>query len=347
MKVLHLVCTDIFSGAENVACQIIKGFEKNKEYEMVYCSPEGKNKKSLDDRNVKFLKLEKFDIKSVKKAIETFNPDIIHAHDIKASIMAALLSKSNMKVISHVHSNHENMRKINAKTMLYNFFSWRYNKIIWVSQSALDSYVFKNNVRDKSLVLYNVIDGREIEKRVQQDNNEYEEFDAIFLGRLTYCKNPERLIEIVSKVVEKVKEFKLAIVGSGDLEELIKEKIKEKGLEKNVKVLGFMTNPYKVLNSSKVMLLTSIYEGTPMCALEAMSLGKPIISTPTDGMKEVIIQGFNGYLSESDEEIEKYIIALTSDEKKLKEFSQNALVQFDKISNIKKYVDTLDKIYSE
>lgn len=39
MRVMHLVCTDIFSGAENVACQIINGFRNEDNFEMVYCSP--------------------------------------------------------------------------------------------------------------------------------------------------------------------------------------------------------------------------------------------------------------------------------------------------------------------
>ena len=55
IKVLHLISTDVFSGAENVACQIIKQFEKDKKYDMVYCSKIGPNKERLDSLEIKTL----------------------------------------------------------------------------------------------------------------------------------------------------------------------------------------------------------------------------------------------------------------------------------------------------
>jgi len=185
MKVLHLICTDIFSGAENVACQIINGFKNDKNFVMVYCSPSGTNETSLAEREIKHLKLDKFNYTSVKKAIKEFKPDIVHAHDIKASVMAALICGKRIKIISHVHSNHENMRKINIKTLLFNYFSGNFSKIIWVSQSAFDNYAFKNKIKEKSIILYNVINKEEIINSIEIDKNEYETFDVIYLGRLT------------------------------------------------------------------------------------------------------------------------------------------------------------------
>ena len=70
MKVMHLICTDVFSGAENVACQIINGFKDDSDYEMIYCSPKGSNVKNLEDRNIKHYAIKKFDYFSVKKAVE-------------------------------------------------------------------------------------------------------------------------------------------------------------------------------------------------------------------------------------------------------------------------------------
>lgn len=88
----------------------------------------------------------------------------------------------------------------------------------------------------------------------------------------------------------------------------LKEYINNNNLNNNVFLLGFQTNPYVYIKNSKIMLLTSIYEGTPMCALEALCLGKPIVSTPTDGMKDLIKQGFNGFLSDKDDELINNII---------------------------------------
>ena len=54
-KVIHLLSTDIFAGAENMACQIIKGFESDDNYEMVYVSEIGTNKTNLENRGIPHL----------------------------------------------------------------------------------------------------------------------------------------------------------------------------------------------------------------------------------------------------------------------------------------------------
>ncbi len=346
MKVLHLICTDVFSGAENVACQIINGFQNDKNFQMVYCSPSGPNETSLAERKVKHLKLNKFDYKSTKKAIEEFEPDIIHAHDIKASVMASLICGKKIKIISHIHGNHENMRKVNIKTLMFNYCSKNFSKVIWVSQSAFDNYIFKDKVKEKSIILYNVINKKEIIDSIENDDSECELFDIIYLGRLTYAKNPERLIKIIKNIKAKGCNIKVALVGTGELYENIKELIEDFGLNENVRLFGYVTNPYKILNNSKMLVMTSRYEGTPMVALEAMALGKPIICTPTDGLKDIVKQNENGYLSSNDSELEDAIISLLKDDKKLKEYSKNALQQFDEVSNINEYINKIRCIYN-
>ena len=343
IKVLHLISTDIFSGAENVACQIIKQFEKDEKYDMVYCSKIGPNKDRLDSLEIKTLPIQKFNYDCVKKAVEEYKPDIIHGHDIKASIIASMFSKK-AKIISHIHSNHENMRKFNLKTFLYGLTIKKYSKIIWVSQSALDSFYYVNNAKNKSIVLYNVIDSKALLDNLKKDKNDYK-FDLIYLGRLTYPKNPERLIELIDNTIKAKKDLKVAIIGDGDLKNNVEKMIEEKHLEKNVTMFGFMNNPYKVLSCSKLMIMTSRYEGTPMCALEAMALGKPVISTITDGLKDIIDNNKTGFISNDDNELSKKIIEVLSDDKKYNKWCEQVINKNNDINNIEKYCDEMRKIY--
>ena len=272
---------------------------------MVYVSEIGTNKTNLENRGIQYYKLDKFNLKNVKKAVKELKPDIIHSHDIRASIIASFFSKE-AHIVSHIHSNHKNMRKRNLKTFLYNMFSKKMDKIIWVSNSAIDNYYYKNNVQNKSEVMYNIVSKDELLEKISEDKNEYNH-DVIFLGRLTYPKNPLRIIEVVKLLKTKKSDINVALVGMGELYEDVKEKIKQYDLEENIKMYGFVSNPYKILNSSKIMIMTSIYEGTPMCALEAIALGKPIISTPTDGLVDLIKNGENGYLSNENSEIAEKI----------------------------------------
>lgn len=345
IRVLHLISTDVFSGAENVACQIIKKFENNENYEMIYCSRLGKNEERLKKLNINILPIEKFNYYCVKEAIKKFKPNVIHGHDIKSSILASLFSNK-IKVISHIHANHENMRKFNLKTFLYSLTIKRYSKIIWVSQSALDSFFYLNKVKNKSIVLYNVIDSNALFDNLEKDNNEYD-FDLVYVGRLNYQKNPERLIRIVDDVRCKIKNLKVAIVGDGDLKDNVKNIVKERNLNETVKFFGFMNNPYKVLYSSKLMIMTSRYEGTPMCALEAMTFGKPIIATITDGLADIIENDKTGFLSNSDSELVGKILEILNDEKKYTYMSNNVKRKNKEINNIEMYCEKMRRIYEE
>lgn len=342
-KIMHLISTDVFSGAENVACQIINGFSNDNEYKMIYASKIGDNKKSLEDRAIPYYELDKFNYKYIKKAIQDFKPDIIHAHDIKASIYASLFYKKAM-IISHIHGNHENMRKFNLKTFLYNIFSKRFNKIIWVSKSCLDDYYYSNKVQWKSIVLYNVINAKEIEQKVKLDKNNYS-YDLIYLGRLSYPKDPIRLIEVIKEIVAQRPSTTVAIVGMGELEQDVKETIHKYGLGKNITLYGFQSNPYKILKSSKIMIMTSRYEGTPMCALEAFACGIPIISTPTDGLKELISDGKNGYIGETNELLIEKTLYLLNNEKIYTQIVNQVKTDNKEINDIHKYLNNINKIY--
>ena len=114
--VLHILNTNELSGAENVVCTIIKNMDNN--YKMIYCSPNGPISQKLKEENIIFSPLKKLSYKEVKKTIETIKPDIIHAHDNRATVIASLFSKK-YKIISHIHGNNIIMNSFNAKSFLF------------------------------------------------------------------------------------------------------------------------------------------------------------------------------------------------------------------------------------
>lgn len=334
-KVLHLLSSNTFSGAENVVCQIINMLEENKDFEMIYCSVEGPIRKLLREKNISYVPLNQFSIKAIKEVINKYNPDIIHAHDGKASVIAALLS-GQRAVISHIHGNHDNMKVLSIKSISYLIASKKFNHIFWVSNSCKDDYKYSRFVKNKSSVLYNVIDGEALKRKMNEDGNRYQ-YDCIFLGRLCDIKNPLRLIKILTNLIKKNSELKCAIVGDGELKKEIELYISQFNLNKNIKLLGFKQNPLKILHDSKVMVMTSRYEGTPMCALEAMLLGVPIVSTPTDGLKDLIEHNVTGFYSDNDEELESFIFKITSEADTRRRLSIEAEKKAIAINNINCY----------
>lgn len=343
MKVLHLLSTNKFSGAENVVCQIINMFQNETNYKMFYCSPDGEIKETLKNKNIDFVPIKSLTYKELRKIVKNIKPDIIHAHDVKASILASLFNKK-CKVISHIHGNSLEMRKVSIKSLLYLICSKRFKHIFWVSNSCFFDYKYSKKIEDKSSILVNVINTQRINE-LAKEKGMTDNYDVIYVGRLVQLKNPLRMIKIFESVCKEKYNAKLAIIGDGVMFNEIQEYITSHNLKNNIDLLGFKNNPYKYIYKSKMMILTSIYEGTPMCVLEAMALGKPIISTPTDGLIDLIKQDYNGFLSDKDEELETEIISLINDQEKLSKMSKNVIKEFNKFNDIEKYKNEIKNKY--
>lgn len=346
-RVLHILKSNKFSGAENVVCQIIKLLSKNEEYEeMIYVSTEGPIADALRERNVKYVPIKKLSVSEIKRAVKEYKPDIVHAHDKAAIVIASLSVPRKIKLIAHVHCTFDMLSSKNLKSLIFYNALKKCKKVVFVSSESYNSFIFKDKIADKCITLRNVINPDEIHLRVKKDDTEYDN-DIIFLGRLTYQKNPERLISIIENVKKEINNVKVAIVGDGELRENIESLIKEKNLSENIKMYGFMSNPYKLLSQSKALMMTSRSEGTPMVALESMSVGLPIISTPVDGLKEVVINNKNGFLSDDDSELTKFIIEFLKEKEIRDKMSNSAKEMFKEVNDIEKYKETLKKIYEE
>ena len=330
MKILHILQSSFFSGAENVVCQMIQIMSED--VDMIYSSPKGSIEQTLLEKKINYSGIEKLSVREVKRIIKVTKPDIIPAHDMRASFIAALAC-GKIPLICHIHNNSFDSRKLNIKTVLFYFAAEKAKHIFWVSDSCYDKFIFSKQFKNKSSVLYNIMDLEMLYSKMRQDKNEYK-FDIVYLGRLTYPKNPKRLIAVLEKVIEKMPNIKIAIIGTGDMEDEVKELVSQKMLNDNISFLGYRENPYKILYDAQLMIMTSFWEGLPMCALEAMGLGVPIVSTPTDGLCKLILNGETGYLKESDDELATACMDIIGNSELRKKLSD---------ASIERSIDLMDK----
>ena len=343
LRVMHLISTDVFSGAENVACQIINLFKDNQEYIMTYCTVIGKNKEALECRGINTTELDRFNLKSIKKACSSFKPNIIHAHDPKAAI-AAVLTNNKQNIISHIHSNHRYMRKITLKSLIYHFYIEKHIiGIIWVSNSARDEYVFAKNIPKTlpSYVIQNVVDGNQLKSIAKTDKNNYN-FDIIFLGRLEDVKDPLRFVKLIEKIKQH-QEIKVAMVGDGSLRSQVEEEINKLSLNKNIVLFGNQVNPYKILLNSKILVITSKYEGMPMNALEAIACNIPVVSTPVDGLLDIIDRK---YLCKTDQDFVEIILKILNSEEVRKHYKNKLSVLDKKLNNTVDFSNSISRLYN-
>ena len=97
------------------------------------------------------------------------------------------------------------------------------------------------------------------------------------VGRFTYQKNHEFLIDVFKKVHQKVKDSVLLLIGEGPDEDIIKQKVKELKLNDNVIFLGRRNDVPKLFQAMDCFVLPSRFEGLPIVGIEAQAAGLPCV----------------------------------------------------------------------
>lgn len=345
MKVLHIANTNSYSGAENVICQIIGMFKGRHDVDFVYVSPDGPIRDALADRNVTFAPVARMCVGELKRVIREQKPDVLHAHDMKASVVSALAC-GDIKFISHIHNNNFDSRKFSLKSIVYYFAAKKASSIIWVSKSSYDGYFFHNAVETNSIILYNIIDVAALHDKMKQDTNKYS-YDVCYVGRLNEVKNPIRMMTVFKKIVDINPNCRFAVVGTGDMDAEVKNKSVELGLQDNVDIIGYKSNPTKIIYDSKVMIMTSLSEGTPMCALESLALGTPLVTTPVGGLPNLIQEGVTGFMSDDDDVLAEKINLIVKDGQLRKSMSEACVSDAKGRNDIDEYVEKLWNIYRD
>jgi L-malate glycosyltransferase len=128
----------------------------------------------------------------------------------------------------------------------------------------------------------------------------------INIGSFVPEKNHEFLIDIFYEYYRRNMRGTLWLVGDGKLRERIVDRIKAKGIEDRVHLLGYRNDAISLLKGSDVMLMPSRVEGLPGVILEALSCEVPVIAACVGGVGEVITNGVTGFCL-TEESIEKYV----------------------------------------
>ena len=213
----------------------------------------------------------------------------------------------------------------------------------------VNSYEFKKKFKKKfnleTICIYNPLNKDEIIKKSKIQSNikfNKQQLNIINVGRYTDQKDHMTLLKAINLIKDKIN-FRLLIVGKGIKKNILIDYINSNNLKKNVQLINFTRNPFNLMRSSDLFILTSLYEGLPNVLLEALTLKKFIISTdcPT-GPKEILLNGKAGNLFRLGDykTLSKLIIKYKKNRnKELKqiELGYKNLDRFDFDKNLKKY----------
>ncbi len=344
IKVMHVLCMNTYSGAENVAITLINSLKDT--VDSVYVSPAGSICDVLKENNIKHYAIQKVSVPDIKKAVKDLGPDIIHAHDFTAGVVCSAVA-GKIPVINHLHNNSPWLKKICPNTIIYALSCFKYKKILTVSDSVMDEFIFGNGFRHKTAVVGNPVNLSVIRDKAEYSiMDEAAQADMVFLGRLTQPKNPLFLLDIIKDLRQKKQDLRVFVIGDGELRDDFKARINEYALSDCVTMYGFQKNPYPYLKAAKVMCMPSQWEGFGLAAVEALALGKPVVAAPVGGLKD-IINNSCGNLCDCKDDYVSAIYDLLTDYKLYETKSRGAVNRANEFDNIEAYRRTVLDAYEQ
>jgi glycosyltransferase involved in cell wall biosynthesis len=115
-------------------------------------------------------------------------------------------------------------------------------------------------------------------------------------GRLTGQKGQQLFIGIAKKLKQLNVNFKICIAGTGELEDHLKEEIRQNKLEEHIELLGFISDTKGFMHDIDVFALTSLWEGFGYVIVEAMAAKKPVVAFSLSSNPEIIADNETGFL---------------------------------------------------
>ncbi len=270
-------------------------------------------------------------IRDLETQFRQLQPEIVATHSSKAGIVARLAShRAGIPNVFTVHgwSFEDGVPFVNRQIYLTleRFVARRTNHFIAVSESCrqlgIDSRVATS---DKIETIHNGVE--DIESHRPRQLNEL--FTMTMVAGFRKQKDHRTLIAALGKL--KHRQWLMNFVGDGELLESMKSYSRQCGLAENVRFHGAVNNVASILQQTNLKVLTTNWEGLPISIIEALAHGMPVVATDVSGVKEEVIDGYNGLLTQrNDVDAVRYALEKMMDSNELcLQYGKNSRTLFE------------------
>jgi len=356
-RVVHLVEDMRTGGLERVIAALAAGADKNKFSVEVWClSRGGEVADSIAAQGVPVKVLgmpSRFALGFAPKLaalLKAHKADIAHCHGYTACTVgraAALLARTPV-IIAHQHSIYN---EYSLRQMLTERFLGRLSdRIICCSQAVQEFVVEREKIPGRlATVVYNGTAPLNPAPKAQARRAlglSENEFVVGVIASFVENKGHAHII----KALAKAGNARLVLVGQGPLKEALEKLASEQGVRERVLFAGRLANVFDVLDAFDVLALPSIYrEGLSLGLVEGLSMGKPLLASNLQGMKEVVRCCENGMLvPPGDEEaLARALEKLGGDPALRAEMGKKSLELYRERFTLRQMLDNIEKIYDE
>lgn len=316
----------------------------------------------------------------LKEVIKTFNPDIVHLHNIDKHCLTFLLPISHHKTFRTIYDFgivcpcgwgvHKDDLKVCRQgiglkcikhgcihPLLYPLYRYLFQMKHHIQKRRVHGYatateLLKKYMQQQGFKNISVFPYFPPE-RITVLTSSVPAKKILFLGLLEKHKGCESLIRAFCIAVGDIPDATLTIVGSGSEQAQLKHLTRSLNVDGKVRFVGNV--PHREIKKyyleTSVVVVPSIgMENSPIVAYEALSFGKPVIATHRGGNPELIQNGYNGFLVEANDAkqiADALVKILHDDNRDLYGMLAANAVESSRRYDIDKFVDHLEKAYSE
>jgi glycosyltransferase involved in cell wall biosynthesis len=258
--------------------------------------------------DVSYLHKSKFDpatLPALLKEIDRRRADVLHMHGYGATTFGRLAAaRRRLPTVLHEHANLTDtpwFQKI-ADRMLA-----PYTDIALAVSASTAEFTIRARLipRERTKVVYLGVPLEEFSRPRSADDIAQARRalgippDAFAIGtvtRLMPSKGNRYLVEAARLVVDRLPSARFYIVGEGELQPELEAQAAALGLGDRLTFAGFQRDVAAALSALDLTVFPSLWEGTPLTVLEALAMGKPIVSTDADGLQDVLRHGHDAVM---------------------------------------------------
>lgn len=315
LKVLHIIGGGEFGGAERHILNLFRAFDKQAVDASVCClfrAPFAEMAREAGFSVHVVPMRHKLDFRVMSKLtslIRRSEAEIVHTHGVRANLMGRLAARQagHKKVLTTVHSllemDHPGFISSLANSLVERASRGLTDKFIAVSQGLKDKLVSGGLPEDRVTVIYNGIEPGEF--RRPDDPDAALRKLGITLGvpvvgvvaRLHLVKGHRFFLEAAADVLTQRPDTRFLVIGDGPCLPALKGQARRLGIEEKVIFTGFVDDVRPVMAGLDLLVISSLWEGFGLSAVEAMALEVPVVATEVGGLPEVVKHGETGLLA--------------------------------------------------